>query len=142
MSELTGLAVVFGIVVIATLIGVLLKSFNTRVRNLTDSDAIDFTELGIETPGERATIVQFSTVHCSRCPGVQRTLTELAEDRSDVTFTHIDVTDKPELARKFQLMQTPTVLIIGADAKPHTRLSGALNRATLTDAIDSATVLA
>lgn len=141
MSELTGLAVVFSVLVIATLIGVLLKCFSVRVRNLQDSDTLDFAELGIDAPGERATIVQFSTVHCSRCPGVQRTLTDLADQRSDISFTHIDVTDKPELARKYQLMQTPTVLIIGADAKPHTRLSGALNRATLADAIDAATVL-
>lgn len=135
MSELVGAGAILALIVIATLAGLLVKCFGSRVRKIDNAEAIDPSDFGPAELGSHGTVVQFSTEYCSRCPSVKRTLHDIIGSQSGVNFIHVDVTHTPEIAKKYNLLQTPTVLIVGADGTPLTRLSGSLSRDTLVDAV-------
>lgn len=100
-----------GLVVIAALIGVALRRGANRRRR---TEAVPETAelLGLTSLGSTATLVQFSTDWCAQCPGTRRALTALAAAREGVEFYEIDVAAHPDLANRFSIRQTPTVLIL------------------------------
>ncbi|MGK0716462.1 thioredoxin family protein [Leucobacter sp. W1153] len=125
------------LVLLAAVLGVCVKRKASRVRAVSEERRVDIAALGLERLGDRATIVQFSTEMCSRCPGVRRTITGLVEEQSEVAFVHVDVTHRPELARAYNLLQTPTVLVLDDAGRPRSRLTGAITRQALTDQLES-----
>lgn len=135
MSPLVALTVIVGLLTLATVSGLLLKRRTGRVRSVTSGCAVKPEDFGLTHFGSGGSVVQFSTEYCARCPGVRRQIGELLQNRSTVTFAHVDVTHQPELAKKYDLMQTPTVLIIEAGGRQRTRLSGPLTRSTLETAL-------
>lgn len=92
------------------------------------TERVDPAELGVSKLGDRATIVQFSTEFCARCPSVRRVISELVAGTVSVDFVHVDLTHRPQLASKYRLLQTPTVLILDDAGVPRSRLSGAITR--------------
>lgn len=110
-----------------------------RARTVNDERLVDLPLLGLEGPGEVATIIQFSTEMCARCPGVRRVLSGLVAP--GIEFVHVDVSHRPEIARQFNLLQTPTVLILDPTGRARTRLSGALNRESLARELTALTSL-
>lgn len=92
------------------------------------TERVDPAELGVSKLGDRATIVQFSTDFCARCPSVRRAISELVAGTASVEFVHVDLTHRPQLASKYRLLQTPTVLILDDAGVPRSRLSGAITR--------------
>lgn len=100
-----------GLVVLAALIGVgLRRAANRRRRTSTAPDSADL--LGLPSMGSTATLVQFSTAFCAHCPGMRRALTHLAAPRDGVEYYEIDLTAHPDLAGRFNVRQTPTVLVL------------------------------
>lgn len=140
MSPLAGAAAILALLFVALLAGVLLRRRGARVREITEGARIDPAELGATALGSAGAVVQFSTEFCARCPGVRRTLAELVSARDSLAYIHVDVTDKPSLAKKYGLLQTPTVLLVGADGVPNARLSGTLTRKVLAEAIERHTL--
>lgn len=151
MNPLIALAVIGGLVGLAAVAGVLWSRRGATVTTVTTVDAgrdirrserLDPATLvaasgsaasGEEARlGETATIVQFSTVYCTRCPATHRLIAELAADRQGVEVLHLDVTEAPDLVAEYRLRQTPTVLIVDAEGATRARLSGAISRADLT----------
>lgn len=139
MDPLAGAVAVLGLLVVATLLGLWLRRRSSRVRRGDGSEGIDPADFGLQRFGATGTVVQFSTEYCSRCPGVERQLTALTAQHDALQFRHLDVTGRPELASKYRLRQTPTVLTIGADGILRSRLSGALTREQLTAAVNELT---
>lgn len=137
MTPFAALVVIAVIVGVAAVAGVLLSRRTARVRTADVGERIDLAELGASQLGQAGTIVQFSTAYCSRCPSTQRLIGETVRDRAGVEFIHVDVTDTPQLASKYRLTQTPTVLIIDETGVPRTRLSGVISRETLTTELSS-----
>ena len=133
-DALIGLA---ALVVAAAVIGVVLRTRKARVREIAAADSLSPADLGATAWGESGTVVQFSTVHCARCPGAGRLIRDLLEQRPRVEFVEVDLTDDPDLARTFRVVQTPTVLLLDSAGRPRTRLSGTLTRATITEALDA-----
>jgi thiol-disulfide isomerase/thioredoxin len=84
--------------------------------------------LGADGLGETATLLQFSTQRCAKCPGAHRTLAELARERDGVRHLDIDLTHRPDIARHFRVLQTPTTLILDADGAIQTRFGGVPSR--------------
>lgn len=74
--------------------------------------------------GRAATLVQFSTEYCSRCPSTARQLTAIAGDYEGVRHVEIDLTRRADLAHRFHVRQTPTTLILGADGTATARIAG------------------
>lgn len=87
--------------------------------------------LGADSLGEAATLLQFSTELCSRCPGVHRTLAAVADARDGVRHLNVDVTHRPDIARHFHVLQTPTTLVLDREGVVQTRFGGVPNRDVL-----------
>jgi thioredoxin-like negative regulator of GroEL len=68
---------------------------------------------------------------CSRCPGVHRTLGEIAASRPGVLHLDVDLTHRPDIARHFNVLQTPTTLVLDRDGAVQTRFGGVPNRHVL-----------
>ncbi|MCT9001862.1 TlpA family protein disulfide reductase [Microbacterium memoriense] len=127
--NLTDAALVLAALLAATLgIGLYLRWQQNRPRRQDPSEVVDPQRLGAEALGERATLLQFSTEMCARCPGVHRTLAEIADDRDGVVHLDIDLTHRPDIATHFHVLQTPTTLILDGDGVIQTRFGGTPRR--------------
>lgn len=80
-------------------------------------------ELG-EEPGERATLVQFSSAFCAPCRATRRVLGEVAGMVPGVTHVEIDAESNLELVRELGILRTPTVLVLDADGRVVRRAAG------------------
>lgn len=138
MNPGTALLLVGALVVLGGVLGIALRARGARVRTLApETQPVRPADFGLTAFGERGTVVQFSTAHCTRCPGTKRLITGLLADRPGVGFVDVDLTEDGALASKFKVLQTPTVLLIDRAGTPRTRLGGTLDRTTIADALDA-----
>lgn len=114
-----------GLVLAATLLGVLHRTTQGRVRTVADSRIVSIDGIAL---GGRATLLQFSTEVCSPCKATARVLDELAARTEDVAHVDLDITRRPELASKYRVLQTPTTLVLDADGAVRARIGGAVRR--------------
>ena len=129
VEALIGLA---ALLAVAVLVGVVLQVRQGRARSHVRSEIVEPQRLGADGLGEQATLLQFSTEMCSRCPGVHRTLAALASEHEGVRHLDVDLTHRPDIARHFQVMQTPTTLILDRSGVVRSRIGGAPRRDLLT----------
>ncbi|WP_344047611.1 thioredoxin family protein, partial [Microbacterium terricola] len=109
VSALVALAVLLAATVA---LGVFVQWRQGRPRHHIDHEAIQPERLGADGLGETATLLQFSTELCARCPGVHRTLAAIADGRDGVRHLDVDLTHRPDIAKHFHVLQTPTTLIL------------------------------
>lgn len=95
-----------------------------RVRHVERADAVTSEQLGAQR-GYYATFVQFSTPMCSKCPGTARLLTAVAGEQPHVAHIDIDASGRLDLARRFDIMRTPTTLVLDGDGLVVARMDGA-----------------
>ena len=144
MTVAAAVAVLVGVLALATALGLVLRARTGRARptrtNDTRTTTTDPTTADLapaEAFGTEATLVQFSTPTCARCPATRRQLDALAAEHPGVTRLEIDLAERPELARRFAVMQTPTVLLLDRGRAVHTRFGGPPRPAELTAALDA-----
>lgn len=144
MTVAAAVAVLVGVLALATALGLLLRARTGRARptrtNDTRTTTTDPTTADLapaEAFGTEATLVQFSTPTCARCPATRRQLDALTAEHPGVTRLEIDLAERPELARRFAVMQTPTVLLLDRGRAVHTRFGGPPRPAELTAALDT-----
>lgn len=116
--------------------GLVMRRRQGRRRTVDSTETIDPRILGAGPFGERATVVQFSTEMCSRCPGVHRMLSAVADDRDGVVHLDVDLTHRPDLAKRFRVLQTPTTLLVDATGQTRSRFGGPPTRAAVEDELD------
>lgn len=75
---------------------------------------VDLRQLGVPGPA----IVQFSTRYCAPCKAAEPQLREVAA-RSDVPYVHVDVGQRPEVARRHAIRTVPTIAVAGRDGRVH-----------------------
>lgn len=80
-------------------------------------------ELG-ESPGERATLVQFSSTFCAPCRATRRILAEVAGLVPGVAHVEVDAEARPDLVEALRIEQTPTVFVLDADGRIVRRATG------------------
>jgi thiol-disulfide isomerase/thioredoxin len=151
MDLVPALVAGIGLPAVATAIGLLVRSRTGRVRAVAApvspagadaraADAAATLGLGRDALGADVTLVQFSTEFCSRCPGVARSLTALADGHDgDVRHVEIDLTHDAALADRFDVRQTPTVLVLDAAGRTAGRIAGAPRTDELRALIDDLT---
>ncbi|MFT4212448.1 MAG: thioredoxin family protein [Microbacterium sp.] len=131
MNPVIALLVV-GALLVATLgVGLAVRLWPRRARRVHGQEVVDPVRLGAERLGEQATLLQFSTELCARCPGVHRVLASVAESRPGVAHLDVDLTHRPDIARHFHVLQTPTTLILDRHGVARTRFGGAPGRDVL-----------
>lgn len=128
VNALIGLAVLLAATVA---LGVFVRWQQGRPRRHIPHEVVEPGRLGAVSLGEAATLLQFSTELCSRCPGVHRTLAAVADSRPGVSHLDIDLTHRPDIAKHFHVLQTPTTLVLDADGVVQTRFGGIPNREVL-----------
>lgn len=110
---------VIGALVLALGFGVYRRATDGRARaarGVRRGGASQWAELAPEL-GERATLVQFSSPICAPCRATRRLLGDLAAERVGVEHLDIDVSERLDLADRFGIRRTPTVLILDADGR-------------------------
>ena len=120
----SALAVGAVLVAVATAIGLLWRSRQGRARS-GSGERIRAAELGPVMFGHAATLVQFSTEFCAKCPATARLLGSIADDATGTRHVEVDLTRRADLADRFHVTQTPTTLLLDADGIVRARFSGA-----------------
>lgn len=131
MNLFDAILVLTALLAVTVGIGVFLRWQQNRPRHLSPTEIVDPLRLGAESLGSEATLLQFSTEMCSRCPGVHRTLAAIADDRAGVAHLDVDLTHRPDIAKHFHVLQTPTTLILDRDGMIQTRFGGTPSRSAV-----------
>lgn len=149
MDLVPALVAGLGLPLVALVAGLAWRSRDGRVRRVAAPGVADGTAaarhdaedlgLGGDRLGADATIVQFSTEYCSRCPATARALGELADGYDGVRHVEIDLTRDPVLADRFRVTQTPTVLVLDAHGSTAGRIAGVPRPGDLRSLIDDLT---
>ncbi len=87
--------------------------------------------------GEKATLVQFSTDFCTYCGLTRELLADVARSRDGVSLIEIDAVSRLDLARRLNVLSTPTVLVLGPDGSVAQRASGQPRRSDVVAAVSS-----
>lgn len=131
MPAWTALALLAGLVLVATAAGLLWRSSAGRVRRAA-GPAITPSDVGSRVEfGGRATLLQFSTQFCAPCGAARRVLAELADAERGVVHVEVDLTHRADLARRFDILQTPTVLLLDERGRVRGRVGGPPRREEL-----------
>ena len=115
-------ATLIGLVAIATVLGLVWRASQGRVT--TANGQIDGIELG-----GNATLLQLSSEVCAPCRATAKVLGGIREN--GVHHVEVDIADRPDLASKFNILQTPTTLILDASGAVRARIGGAVRRDTV-----------
>lgn len=125
VSPVLVVIVIAGLVAAATAIGLVWRARQGRVRPLDDGTAVSVKDIpGIRRFGSGATLLQFSTEICSPCKATHALLDRLATELPAVTHVDVDVSNRPDLAALFRIMQTPTTLILDRRGIVRARIGG------------------
>lgn len=125
------LLVTAALVAVAVGAGVVFRRTQGRARAVDSAEIVDPRRLGADGLGEEATLLQFSTEMCARCPGVHRMLSDIAEAREGVRHLDVDLTHRPDIAQHFRVLQTPTTLVLDRTGVIRTRFGGTPGRAVV-----------
>lgn len=109
-------------------VGLYLRWRQSRPQRHIPHEVVQPERLGAEGLGESATLLQFSTQMCARCPGVHRILSSIADEHEGVIHLDVDLTHRPDIARHFHVLQTPTTLVLDGSGTVQTRFGGAPSR--------------
>ena len=138
MSPESRLALVSAIVAAAVLVGVIWKLTTGKAKRIRDGLQVDLAELGalkngqpVTSFGDRITFLQFSSEFCSQCVQTARILGELEQQSDDVLHLEVDITNRLDLASKYNILQTPTTLVLDRRGIVKSRIGGAPKAATL-----------
>ncbi|POH68804.1 thioredoxin [Cryobacterium zongtaii] len=138
MNPAAALLVLVLLVALTTALGLVWRRRQGRLTSSTDSvDAVTAAQLGLsvsDTPGvfgAEATLLQFSTEFCARCPGTSVLLGQVADARIGVRHVEVDLTHRADLARRFKVLQTPTTLVLDRAGRVRARVGGVPDRAAL-----------
>ncbi|GAA1015663.1 hypothetical protein Aple_009600 [Acrocarpospora pleiomorpha] len=125
--------VLLGVTLVAgTLLGLVLRRRDGRWRAARTKEArVDFGE----PLGERATLVQFSTAFCAPCRATRRVLGEVAGMVPGVRHIEIDAESRLDLVRTFDVLRTPTTLILDSSGNIVKKASGLPRKADVIAAL-------
>jgi thiol-disulfide isomerase/thioredoxin len=135
MNPVAVLAILLGLVALATALGLVWKARSGRVSapgRRTSQDAVNLPGV---TRGERATLLQFSTEVCAPCVPTRRVLGQIADSTAGVSHVDLDLTHRPDIAAQFNVLQTPTTLILDRAGVIRARIGGAPRQADVRAAL-------
>ncbi|MBU5422655.1 thioredoxin family protein [Cellulomonas hominis] len=87
----------------------------------TDAPPLDAAALGAPL-GAAATFVQLSS--CAPCRATRRVLERVVATGDGVAHVEVDVADRADLAARFAVTETPTVVVLDAAGVPVARATG------------------
>jgi len=143
----TSLIATLGLLLAAVIGGTIYKYLQGKGRRVSSAEVIDLRKLRatsnglpVTEYGKKATLVQFSTEYCGQCPGVKRTLSQLAYRTGGLAFAEVDITERLDLAAHFSVSQTPTVFLLDDTGHVIYRVGGIPKMNQLTDELQKLAV--
>ena len=137
MNALLVIAALSGLVALATVLGLVWRSAQGRVRHTDGRTVVRASDLpGVTRLARGATLLQFSTEVCAPCRATRVVLGDVASGRTDVEHVDLDLTHRPDLASRFNILQTPTTFILDRRGVVRARIGGAPRRDALTLELD------
>ena len=136
---MTGVLILVGVLVLSTALGLVHRSRNGKLREVVADDSLHgvLAELG-EAPGERATLLQFSSAFCAPCRATRRVLGEVTDLVPGVAHVEVDAEQHLELVRRLDVRKTPTTLVLDAAGREVKRASGQPRKADVLAALGHA----
>lgn len=131
MNLIDALVAIAALLALTVAVGVYLRWRQSRPQRHIAYEVVEPHRLGADGLGQVATLLQFSTELCARCPGVHRTLSAIADDHEGVRHLDVDVTHRPDITRHFHVLQTPTTLLLDRNGVVQTRFGGVPSREVL-----------
>ncbi|MHB1234153.1 MAG: TlpA family protein disulfide reductase [Microbacteriaceae bacterium] len=126
MNPLETAAVLAGLVTLATLLGLIWRSRDGHLR-LFAGNTTRISLAGVVPIGSKATLLQFSTPVCAPCRSTHAVLSALASELGgpdEVRHIEVDLTERPEIASRFNILQSPTTFILDGDGVLQARIGG------------------
>lgn len=136
---MTGLLLLTAVLLLTTAAGLVHRSRSGRVRETAPDGSLRavLDELG-QAPGERATLLQFSSAFCAPCGATRRILGEVTELVPGVVHVEVDAEKHLDLVRRLDIRKTPTTLVLDARAVEVKRASGQPRKADVLAALGQA----
>jgi len=145
---MTGVEIVLAVLVLSTAFGLVQRARSGRVRAVSpaaapaaapaeDSLHPVLAALG-EQPGERATLLQFSSAFCAPCRATRRVLGEVAAAVPGVRHVEVDAEQHLDLVRRLDVASTPTTLVLDAAGNITARATGQPRKEAVLAALDAA----
>lgn len=142
MSVELRIGIVLALVALAVLAGVLWRVKTGRAKAVIGGERIDVAALGVTKNGEpvtalttKVTFLQFSSDFCTFCGPTAKMLQALETTDSNVTHLELNITNRLDLANKFNILQTPTTLVLDRKGYVKSRIGGAPKAQTLVSEI-------
>ncbi len=127
-------------VVAALVIGRVLTARQGKVRDVAAEQGDDLRPLVVEAggvPGERATLLQFSSAFCAPCRATRSVLSRVADSVPGVAHVEVDAEAHLELVRRLDVRSTPTTLVLDATGREVRRATGAPTPTAVLQALPS-----
>jgi thiol-disulfide isomerase/thioredoxin len=128
--------VLVAVLVATTAAGLLWRARQGRVRPTTGTFDVR-QELGA-TPGERATLLQFSSAFCAPCRATKRILSDVAAVVPGVAHVEVDAESHLDVVRRLGILKTPTTLVLDRDGRVTQRASGQPRKEQILAALENA----
>ena len=143
----TRIVLVVAIILAVLALGLFWKSRTGRSKKIANGQQIDLVKLGavkngkpVLAFGERMTFLQFSTQFCSQCVQTARVYKDLEQHSDGILHIEVDITNRLDLAKEFNILQTPTTLVLDAAGRVTSRIGGATKAQTIKDEIGHFTI--
>jgi thiol-disulfide isomerase/thioredoxin len=131
----TGLLVLVSVLVLSTVVGLVYRARSGRVRATTARDLRPLLSALGEEPGERATLLQFSSAFCAPCRATRRILADVAQAVPGVRHVEVDAEQHLDLTRELTIVKTPTTLVLDAHGRETARATGQPRKAEVVAAL-------
>ena len=132
-----------GLVILASIVGIWMISRSGLARRVNNGEQVDLSSLRtikngkpVTKFGERLTLLQFSSEFCSSCQQTSVLLENIEKAHTGVLHIDVDITDKLDLAKTFNILTTPTILILNSKGGVVSRIVGAPKLATMESELD------
>lgn len=144
MNNFLQFGLVLALIAVATAAGLIWKARTGTAKKVNSGVVIDLKEIAaikngqpVTKFGERVTFLQFSSEFCSQCAQTARLFHDLEAQHDDILHIEVDITNRLDLANKFNILQTPTTLVLDKNGVVTSRIGGAAKPQTIQDEIGS-----
>ena len=144
MSFEMRLALVLGLVALASVAGLIWRARTGRAKRVRGGEQIILSEIAatkdglpVTRFGQKVTFLQFSSEFCSACRQTAKLYSELEQVHPEILHIEVDITNRTDLANKFNILQTPTTLVLDSRGRVTSRIGGAVKSQTIQDEIGS-----
>jgi thiol-disulfide isomerase/thioredoxin len=138
------IALVLGLLALAVAAGLVWRARTGLSRKIDNGEVINLVELGatkngrpVTAFGQKVTFLQFSSEFCTACRQTAKLYSELESVHPEILHIEIDITNRVDLANKFNILQTPTTLVLDSKGRVTSRIGGAVKQQTIQDEIGS-----